>query len=275
MSTLEFTTVGSGDPLLLVHGIGDTRAAWTTVLEPLARTHQVFAVDLPGFGASLPLGPDDTPSPQALARAVASWMDEHALEKVHVVGSSLGGWVALELAHLGRARTVLGLSPAGFASDREQRRARTMLRLARSTAMRLAPPHRGVSPRLRRVLSPAAMRVLTHSSMVAKPWRWPADEAITSLEALAAASGWDGTLSALEGVRYAAPADGLPVPVTLLWGAKDRLLPPSQRFRAREVLPHARTGVLPGCGHLPMWDDPDLVVRAVLDAASQTVPAAS
>src|SRR5205085_2251649 len=112
----------------------------------------------------------------------------------------------------------------------------------------------------------AGMRVLTHSTMVARPWRWPAEEALAALEALAAATGWDGTLAAVHGQSYEPPAGGLDVPVTLVWGAKDRLLPAKQRVRARELLPNARTGVLPGCGHLPMWDDPDMTARAVLDA---------
>lgn len=267
MSDLEFSRSGGGDPLVLIHGIGDTRAAWTTVIEPLSGQFEVFAVDLPGFGASKELPATETPTAEGLAAAVASWMDAHDLETAHLVGSSLGGWVALELAALGRARTVLGLSPAGFADDRDQRRAHFVLRSARAMANRLAPAARGgVSPRMRRLLSPAAVRVLTHSSMVARPWRWPPESAIAATEALAAASGWDGTLAALEGRRYAPPDNGLDVPVTLLWGAKDRLLPPRQRFLARDLLPVARTGVLPGCGHLPMWDDPEMVRRAILTA---------
>jgi pimeloyl-ACP methyl ester carboxylesterase len=196
-------------------------------------------------------------------------MDEHDLPTAHLAGSSLGGWVALELAGLGRARTVLGLSSAGFASDADQRRAHTMLRLARRMAEMLAPVERGISPRTRRLLSPAAARVLTHSSMVARPWRWPADEALSTLEALSAATGWDGTLTALDGKRYSPPPGGLDVPVTLAWGAKDRLLPPRQRYRVHELLPQARVGLLPGCGHLPMWDDPELVTRAVLTSTGQ------
>ncbi len=269
MSDLEFSRSGTGDPLLLIHGIGDTRAAWTTVVDPLSEQFDVIAVDLPGFGASKKLPATETPTPDALARAVAAWMDAQDLDSVHVAGSSLGGWIALELAALGRARTVLGLSPAGFAEGRTQRRGELMLRAARGMASRLAPVDRGLSPRLRRVLEPAAMRVLTHSSMVARPWRWPADEALASLEALAAATGWDGTLEAVSGLGYAPPPGGIDVPVTLLWGAKDRLLPPRQRERASQLLPNARTGVLPGCGHLPMWDNPEMVVRAVLQSTGR------
>src|ERR1700712_2106498 len=105
MSALEFSRSGAGEPLVLLHGIGDTRAAWTTVLGPLSASHDVFAVDLPGFGKSSVLPATETPTPPALARAVAAWMDEQGLRTAHLVGSSLGGWVSLELAGMGRART--------------------------------------------------------------------------------------------------------------------------------------------------------------------------
>jgi pimeloyl-ACP methyl ester carboxylesterase len=269
MSDLEFSRSGAGEPLVLLHGIGDTRAAWTTVVEPLSARHEVFAVDLPGFGTSPGLPATETPTPQALARAVAAWMDGQGLSKAHFAGSSLGGWVSLELAGLGRARTVVGLSPAGFASDADQRRAVAILKFARAMANRLAPST-GMSPRTRRLLRTRAVRVLTLGSMVARPWRWPADEAVASLEALGAATGWDGTLAALEQGRYEPPPDGLDVPVTLAWGAKDRLLSPHQRARVHDVLPHARIGVLPGCGHLPMWDDPELVTGVVLTSTART-----
>jgi pimeloyl-ACP methyl ester carboxylesterase len=269
MSNLQFSRSGSGEPLVLIHGIGDTRAAWSTVVEPLSEHHEVYAVDLPGFGRTPALPATVTPTPQALARVVAAWMDGQGLASAHLVGSSLGGWVSLEVAGLGRARTVLGLSPAGFAGDPDRRRAMRMLILVRGFAQRLAPVERGMSPRLRRLLRPPVVRLLTHSSMVARPWRWPADEAFAAIEGLAAAAGWDGTLAALAEARYAPPPGGLDVPVTLAWGAEDRLLPPRQRVRVHEVLPNARVGLLPGCGHLPMWDDPDLVVRAVLTSTAR------
>jgi pimeloyl-ACP methyl ester carboxylesterase len=126
-----------------------------------------------------------------------------------------------------------------------------------------------MSPRTKRLFGSAAVRTLTHSSMVAKPWKWPADDAAAAMAALAAATGWDGTLAALHGQRFASPAGGIDVPVTLAWGAKDMLLPPRQRMRVQEVLPNAQVGVLPGCGHLPMWDDPDLVVRTIKVSAAR------
>ena len=270
MSAPAHSRTGSGPPLLLLHGIGDSWRTWTPVLDRLAARHEVLAVDLPGFGESPPLPEGTTPSPDALAAAVADLLDRHGWDTAHVVGSSLGGWVGLELAALGRTRSVVALSPAGFWSDRDRTRASSMLRLMRRVATALVPPATGtMSARVERLLRTAAGRVLTLSTVVAKPWRYPADAAGIGLRMLASAPAWEATLVAMVGRRYQPPPGGLPVPVTVAWGGKDRLLSAAQRARAREMLPEARVGVLPGCGHLPQWDDPDLVTRVVLMATGQ------
>lgn len=96
MTALTFTKIGDGPPLVLLHGIGSSRAAWRPVLDRLAATHTVYAVDLPGFGDSPGLGG----TPRQLAEAVAAALDDWGLDNPHVAGNSLGGWVGLELAAL-------------------------------------------------------------------------------------------------------------------------------------------------------------------------------
>src|SRR3712207_3056276 len=116
---LSYTRVGEGEPLLLLHGIGSHGAVWDPVVPHLAREREVLALDLPGFGGSAPL-PDARSHPaRELAQAVAAFLDRRDLERAHLAGNSLGGWVALELARLGRARSVTALSPAGFWTPRE------------------------------------------------------------------------------------------------------------------------------------------------------------
>jgi pimeloyl-ACP methyl ester carboxylesterase len=270
MTELAHFRTGAGAPLLLLHGIGDSWRTWTLVLDRLAERFEVIAVDLPGFGESPALPTDQAPTPRRLAEEVAAWLDEHALPDAHLVGSSLGGWVALELAALGRARSVVALSPGGFYSDRDRERARALLRVIRRLAVALVPPSTGqMSPRVERLLRPVVSRAVLFAAVVARPWSFPADMAPRTVRALANAPGWDATLNVLTSTRYAPPPDGLSVPVTIAWGARDRLLAATQRARARELLPKARVGLLPGCGHLPMWDDPDLVVRAVLTSTAR------
>ena len=105
---------GSGEPLVLIHPLGGELVVWEPVLDLLARERDVIAVDLPGFGGSPPLSNGAPPTPQVLARSVGSFMDSIGLERAHVAGNSLGGWVALEVAKAGRALSVAGLSTAGL-----------------------------------------------------------------------------------------------------------------------------------------------------------------
>src|SRR5687767_8665341 len=111
---LNIERKGQGEPLLLLHGIGGELCIWEPVLEALARRADVIAVDLPGFGRSPALPEGVVPTPGALAAAIARLLDELAIDSAHLVGNSLGGWVALELAAISRARSVTALCPAGL-----------------------------------------------------------------------------------------------------------------------------------------------------------------
>ncbi|MCW2967797.1 MAG: alpha/beta fold hydrolase, partial [Solirubrobacteraceae bacterium] len=93
---LAYDRSGEGSPLLLLHPLGADRRVWDPVLGELAARCDVVVPDLPGFGASPPL--DAVATPAALAGALAAFLGELGVSRPHVVGNSLGGWVALELA---------------------------------------------------------------------------------------------------------------------------------------------------------------------------------
>ncbi|WP_461030583.1 alpha/beta fold hydrolase, partial [Streptomyces sparsus] len=112
---------GSGEPLVLLHGIGHHRQAWEPVMDALAASHEVIALDLPGFGQS-PALPDGGPyGAEALASVLADVFVELDLDRPHVVGNSLGGLIALHLGRAGLARSVTAFSPAGFWTEAERR----------------------------------------------------------------------------------------------------------------------------------------------------------
>jgi len=110
---------GGGEPLVLLHGIGHTWRGWKPMLALLERSFDFLALDMPGFGRSPALPAEVEPTPEALADAVEAAMDAAGFTSAHLAGNSLGGWVALELARRGRARTVTAISPAGLANKRE------------------------------------------------------------------------------------------------------------------------------------------------------------
>jgi len=238
-----------------VHGIGGTRRIWDPIVAPLAADHEVIAVDLAGFGESAPLPDGATPDPQTLARALGELLDARGIARAHLAGSSLGAWIALELARLGRARSVTSLCAAGFWSRPLLGDGELARKPGRSIARVLLPV---MGPLLR---TEAGRRVVLGMNM-AHPERVTHAEALDIVRAYALAPGYPATNLAMRRAVFAGPAS-IDVPVTLAWGERDRLVRPP-----RTPPPGWRTVVLPDCGHLPMWDDPPLVTRVIRETAS-------
>ncbi|MDT5189992.1 MAG: hypothetical protein QOI28_2243, partial [Mycobacterium sp.] len=116
LAQLELTPLhraGRGTPLLLVHGVSAIWRAWSPVLPFLEPHHDVIVPTLAGHGGGPPLDTQIAPSVQALADALEGELDKLGLQKVHIAGNSLGGWIGIELARRGRARSLVLFSPAG------------------------------------------------------------------------------------------------------------------------------------------------------------------
>jgi pimeloyl-ACP methyl ester carboxylesterase len=260
LTTPAFSRTGSGEPLVLLHGIGMSRAAWDPVLPALAARFDVIAVDLPGFGDSAPLPPGVEPSPAALAAAVAALLDDLGVRNPHVAGNSVGGWVALELARLRPLASVALLSPA---------------RLWRGST----PVYQRISLRASRWLGVHAGRVLGHlvdhplgrvlvlGQTHGRPARMSPEQARTVLRDMAMARGYDTVLAATRHRHYVAgPVSD--APVTVAFGPRDHLLLRGSRHLG-ELPPDTRVAELPGCGHVPMADDPAAVAGMIVAAASR------
>jgi pimeloyl-ACP methyl ester carboxylesterase len=256
---LVFDRVGKGEPLVLLHGHGLSRRSWDPVIARLAAERDVIAVDLPGHGDSpgQPRGRGWAPADQALA--VVQLLDELGLDTVHVAGNSIGGWVALELGRLGRARTVTALSPGGLWGRRAPIAVRTTMRQARLNARvirRLAPG----APRTR------LAKVLFMAQATGHPLQVPDQLARRSVHDMAAAPGFRKSLRAAErrGFRDGA---AIRVPVTVAFGSRDRVLPPVLTRRRRQLPAHTRWVKVRGVGHIPMFDDPETVATLLLDTS--------
>jgi pimeloyl-ACP methyl ester carboxylesterase len=251
---------GSGEPLVLVHGIGHTWRGWKPMLPLLERSFDVLAVDLPGFGRSAPLPPGTESTPEALADAVEAAMDEAGFAQAHVAGNSLGGWIALELARRGRATTVVAISPAGLWHARERVWARGVLR-----TMRWMARHVPASEAL--VRNPVG-KAFFAGPVVARPWRMESDDVFEVLQLFANAPGFEETLrhSAAGHVRG---LDRIDCPVLLLWGGRDILLLPRQGRRFERLISDCELRYLKGLGHTPMSDDPELLAEAIAEFAAR------
>ena len=250
---------GSGPPLVLVHFLGGNHHIWEPVRDVLAASYDTVAVDLPGFGDA-PL--DGNPTVEAIAARVRVTIDGLGLGRPAVAGISLGGGVALELARQGAASSATAISPIGFGTRREQRWAHRSL----VNATQLSRLVRPVAP----VLAPIApVRALAGWQSYGRPWRVPAEDFAAAVESVATAPGMEPTLDEIVFWDFRGPVSP-DVPVTILWGRRDALLLPRQGRRAARIVPHARLVELPGCGHIPFYDDREAVVRALLEGVGAT-----
>ncbi|MFI8199155.1 alpha/beta fold hydrolase [Streptomyces sp. NPDC085942] len=256
---VAYERTGSGEPVLLLHGIGHHLRAWDPVARILAAEREVIAVDLPGFGAS-PALPDGVPYDLPTFGAVlGAFCAELGLDRPHVAGNSLGGLLALELGRTGLVRSVTALSPAGFWNGPERRYAFGTLRAMRRAA--LAMP----VPLIERLSRSAAGRAVLTGAIYARPGRRSPQAVVAETLALREATGFHATMAAGRGAPF--DLNVKDVPVTVAWGTGDRILPRRQGIRAKRALPDARLVRLPGCGHVPMNDDPALVSRVILDTS--------
>lgn len=231
------------------------------MLPGLERHLDVLGVDLPGFGHSPPL-PAGTPySIDAFADAVEEALDAAGFERPLVCGNSLGGWISLELARRGRVRGVVGISPAGLMAPREAAWAGRVLNSMR-TMVKGAP---AVAPLLRTAVG----RTLLGGPSLGRPWRADPDDLIEQAELLANAPAWDPTLSDLDPGEYVVGLRDIRCPVLILWGTRDVILIPRQGRRFERLIDGAELKYLKGLGHVPMSDDPDLLVREIVDFAAR------
>jgi pimeloyl-ACP methyl ester carboxylesterase len=261
---LAYERHGSGPPLVLLHGVGQRRQAWGAVLGRLTPHRDVVLVDLPGHGESPPLKLSGRPVLDALLAEVTGLLDEVGLERPNVAGNSLGGRLALEAAVAGRAATVTALSPAGFWRGRSELLYAgvvfKIMEFAGARTGRLAPA----------MSRSTAGRALLYSAIVSRPSRISPEQALGDTAAFVAAkAATDMVLAGIVNFTGSVPAD---VPVTIGWGTRDRLLFPGQARVAKARLPDARLVWLPGCGHVPMTDDPVLVADVLLQGSGRGEP---
>ena len=252
---------GVGKPLLLVHGLGGTWRSWTPVLETLARTREVVAIDLPGHGATPAL--DGEASVATLADALTDYLEQSELTGVDAVGSSLGGRLVLEHARRGVLGSVVSLDPGGFWRGWERHYFYGTLALT----IRLV---RALQPVMPKLTHSAIGRTLLFAQLSGRPWKIPPALALDELQSYARTPVFDELLWQLPygEPQRGAPAGSLARPLVIAWGRRDRLCFPWQARRALELFPDARLQWMDRCGHFPQWDDPGATSRLILAATA-------
>ena len=252
---------GSGEPLVLVHGVTHRRQIWYPVVDKLAEHYEVVLVDLPGHGQSDPFVLDGLSVKDALRRDFEQFLRDEDLHRPHVAGNSLGGLVALHAGSNGHARSVTCLSPAGFWRDEAEfaYTRRFFTSLLQITA-RLGDRTEDV------VVRAAPVRLAVFGFLMAKPSRVPVDHVRGDIRGfMKARPALRTLLDAAEPFTDPIPLD---VPVTIAWAGRDLVLPVSQARTAKQRLPHAEHVVLRGVGHVPMFDNPELIAKVIKRGAT-------
>lgn len=257
---LNYERRGHGEPLVLLHGGGNHWQVWKPVFDQLATAFDVIAVDFPGHGDSPVMETGQQPTPANFARVLVAFLEDFGIETAHLVGNSTGGWTALELAKLGYARSVTCFSPAGLWRNGTPWNTVILFRFSHGLARRLA--------RFASVLTATAGgRTLLMSQFFGRPWQIPAETAAEIVHNFATAPGVWSHIEATAEERFVG-GQQLEIPVTIAWGSRDMIELPWQARRREELPPQTRWLSLPGCGHVPMYDNPELVVRVIREGST-------
>ncbi|HTK62883.1 MAG TPA: alpha/beta fold hydrolase [Pseudonocardia sp.] len=254
---------GSGTPLLLLHGFSATWRAWKPILPLLERHHDVIAPTMLGHSGADPLADGVAPSVDALVDGVIAELDRLGLDKVHVVGNSLGGWIALEVARRGRARSVVALAPGGaWHSNARMAVAVTSLRVM----LYGAKHHQDL---LEKLVSRQRIRYAMLAPVVARPERVAVEDFIADLRSIKSAP---VLLQLLRSVTQH-PLRPLPdpgCPVRIVWGDQDRLIPFEHFGRPMLArVPDAELVMMHRVGHVPMWDEPEKTTELILEVTGK------
>ncbi|MGS0684794.1 alpha/beta fold hydrolase [Nakamurella sp. GG22] len=242
--------VGSGDPLVLLHGMGESHVGWRPVIDALAADRDVIAIDLPGFGESPALSPQVPPTAANLAAAVQATLDREGVDRYDVAGYSLGARVALDLARSPRVRSVIAIGPDGLGTPLERVGGYFGLLAGRGVAMALAP----AADQLSR--TPVG-RMFFFSGNRSLPWQLPPTDARELLTGFAAAPAYDA-VNWVGMFDVATHLHTIDQPVLFLQGTADPIT--SQVLRYLPLIAHAELKLMPGLNHVPISDDPAGVV---------------
>ncbi len=229
---LHYQRTGSGDPVILIHGLSASSRWWRHNVDTLADRFTVYTIDLIGFGRSRR---NKSFVLSESARLLTRWMEIVGIERAHIVGHSMGGYIAAQLAAEYPAKVMrLVLVDAAVPLPR-QSRLQHVLRLGRE--MRYTPPH--------------FLHLLATDAAIAGPrtvWSAANQLMVANLE----------------------PELGkIAAPVLIVWGENDPLVPPAIADRLAELIPDARRCVIPRCGHKPMLERPEVFNKAVIAFLSE------
>lgn len=248
-----FADAGEGKALIFLHGLAGNVTHWVNVAPRFVGSHRVIAIDMPGHGEtdSLPRGY----SIRMYVRQVLGLMDILGIEKAAVIGHSMGGMVATSVSLVApeRVGAAILVNPAGMQPVARPLRIAGRLLLRRPILNRLLP----------RVWRGILANVFYRDNEYTRAFIRTVDETYEDSDVLEMSHTMESLRTDLLARDYAAMLPQLHTPVGLIWGDKDRLVPARVLHRAATRLPNVTVEEIPRCGHMPIIERPERVVRFI------------
>jgi len=267
--SVHYKTSGQGEPVfVLLHGFGASLYSWNAVMPPLGDLGTVIAYDRPAFGLTerpLEWEGESPYSPQAQVDLLLGLLDRFGVEQAILVGNSAGGTVAMNftLQHPDRVQALILVDPAVYGGGGAPRGTRWLLR----------------TPQMRHLGPLIARQIQTRGpELIRLAWYDPtriSEETLALYKKPLQVENWDRALWELtlasQESDLANRLDEFTLPVLVITGEADKIVPTEQSIRLAEELPDAQLVVIPQAGHLPHEEQPAAFLEAV-EAFVQSLP---
>lgn len=235
---MEVLALGQGDPVVLIHGFTASKESWFFNMEALGSHFRVLAPDLPGYGQSTKVV--ENPPIAFYASWIHRLLDQQGIESAHLVGNSMGGAIAMELALQDpkRVRKLVLVDTLGFGGS-----------VVPGVGEKLvnSSTRDEVKEMIAMVIHDPALII---PAVVDRAFQYRQEPGVPALLKRVAAQLSDGTRPLVD---YSPRLKQLTMPVLVVWGREDRVLPVSDISKAK-ALPHGRVHVFEACGHMPQLE---------------------
>ena len=251
---MKLTYFGESNvPLVAIHGLGSAKTAWKPLQKELPKSYKFITLDLPGHGESKEVASPEM-TPDKLAELIHENLISNGIDKYHLIGNSLGGWIALEMGAKfpNNVLSITGLAPAGL-----WLKPRSKLSPSLSISRASAKIFHNYSNSLLKI---KLFRMLGFGLVSPQGRQFSIETCVDAAIAMGTAPGYPALWKGTHGKRFdkQIPSD---IPISIIFGDTDLTLP-AKNCQEKSLTPtHSKWYILENSGHAPMWDQTEVVIE--------------